>query len=80
VLVIDLFDDLRDGFNLLTLLEVLSHQTFVRLAECDVVLSVCGVTLVALWRQTKHCNVSLFEKKTFSKKMKTEAIDHCRQH
>jgi len=30
VLVVDLFEDLRDGFNLLTLLEVLSHQTFVR--------------------------------------------------
>jgi len=68
VLVIDLFDDLRDGFNLLTLLEVLSHQTFVRLAECDVVLSVCGVTLVALWTQTKHCNMSLFEKKLSARK------------
>jgi len=30
VLIVDLFDDLRDGFSLLTLLEVLSHQTFVR--------------------------------------------------
>ena len=30
VLIVDLFEDLQDGFNLLTLLEVLSHQTFVR--------------------------------------------------